>query len=71
MIYVLLGVGEQVLRTWNDWPNGVRWIFRIRGKVPEGLTVVEPFPLFFEGCVWPIGKGVLSRVIQKLIAFRL
>ena len=66
MIYVLLGVG---LRTWNDWPNRVRWIFRIRGKVPKGLAILEPFGLFRERCMWPIGKGVLIRFDEEIVAF--
>ena len=65
MIYVLLGVG---LRTWNDWPNRVRWIFRIRGKVPKGLAILEPFGLFRERCVWPMGKGVLIRFNEEIVA---
>ena len=63
MIYVLLGVGGQVLRTWLDGPNNVRWIFGRRRKIAKGLTVLEPFPLFFERFVWPIGKGILIRVM--------
>ena len=41
MIYVLLGVGG-VLRSRGSWPNNVRWIFRVRRKVAEGLAIVEP-----------------------------
>ena len=66
MIYVLLGVS---LCSWNDWPNRVRWIFRVRRKIAKGLAVLEPFPLFFEGCVWPIGKGVLIRFSEEIVAF--
>ena len=66
MIYVLLGVG---LCGWNNWPNRVRWIFRIRGKVPKGLAVLEPFGLFRERCMWPIGKGVLIRFSEEIVAF--
>ena len=66
MIYVLLGVS---LRTWDCWPNRVRWIFGRRRKVPKGLAILEPFPLFFEGCVWPIGKGVLIRFNEEIVTF--
>ena len=69
MIYVLLGVRGQLLCSWLDGPNNVRWIFRIRGKIAKGLAILEPFPLFFEGCVWPIGKGVLIRFSEENIAF--
>ena len=60
MIYVLLGVG-QVLCSWNSGPNRVRRIFGRRRKLAKGLAVLEPFSLFIEGFVWPIGKGVLIR----------
>ena len=67
MIYVLLGVG-QLLCSWLGGPNRVRWIFGRRRKIAKGLAVLEPFPLFFEGCVWPIGKGVLIRFSEENVA---
>jgi hypothetical protein len=69
MIYVLLGVRGQVLRTWLDGPNRVRWIFGRRRKIAKGLAILEPFGLFREGCVWPIRKGVLIRFNEEIVAF--
>ena len=64
MIYVLLGVG---LRTWNCGPNRVRRVFGHCGKVAEGLAVLDPFGLFREGFVRPIGKGVLIRFSEEKV----
>ena len=66
MIYVLLGVG---LCSWDCWPNRVRWIFGRRRKITKGLAILEPFGLFRERCVWPIGKGVLNRFSEEIVAF--
>ena len=36
----------QVLWTWLDGPNRVRWIFGHCGKIPESLAVIKPGLLY-------------------------
>jgi len=42
----MFGNGLQLLRSWLDGPNRVRWIFGHRGKIPESLAVIKPGLLY-------------------------
>ena len=55
----------QVLRTWLDGPNRVRWILGRGGKVAEGLAVIEPLLFLFRCGVGVVRDDVFISLFEK------
>ena len=58
------------------------WVYLLAGSAKQGsldlpyskedreeLAGSRAIPFVFEGCVWPIGKGVLIRFNEEIVAF--
>ena len=55
----------QVLWTWLDGPNRVRWILGCGGKVAEGLAVVQPLLFLFGGGVGVVRDDVFISLVEE------